>query len=201
MRKILFGGAVAACAVFAGVATAGDQIVLDFEEPEVPVDPGIQQVEQGYMGFQWSEIQDGPDLSLMNMDWYRANWDAGFEAVSGNQIGWNRFGTDNFSFSSETPLFIKSGYWTNWIGFGPGHIDIDLFLDGELVDTVGADLVDSEWTFVDFGGVMVDEVVIRNGGDGQWWLMDDLVFNPVPAPGAVALIGLAGLAARRRRRA
>ena len=50
----------------------------------------------------------------------------------------------------------------------------------------------------------IDKVLIMDTGtDGQWnILIDTVVFNQnIPAPGAMALLGLGGLVAARRRRA
>lgn len=190
----LFGGAVV-CAGIASVASA-DGILLDFEEPDTT---SIQQVTQGYAGITWSEIFGGPDLSVMDEAYYHATYGASLDFF-GDQVGWNRFGGDNFSMTLPEAMFLKSGNWTPWLGFGPSSLEIELYLDGDLVGLEGVTMVEEQWTFVDFGGVLVDHVVVRNFGDSQWWLMDELVFNKIPAPGALALLGVAGLVARRRRR-
>ena len=40
----------------------------------------------------------------------------------------------------------------------------------------------------------------KNGSDGENWTATGINFDTAPAPGALALLGLAGLAARRRRK-
>lgn len=197
MKKTLVSGLVVACAMTAGAAMADGDVLLTFEDPDTD---SLQQVTQGYAGFTWSEIFGGPDLSVMNIDYYNTNYAASLNALSGDQIGWNRFGGDNFSVDFGGDMIVNSGNWSPWKGFGPSTITIELYDNGDLVGSFNAGMVEDQWTHVDFGGTVADRMVIRNFGDSQWWLMDDILIKKIPAPGALALLGLAGLMAHRRRR-
>ena len=77
---------------------------------------------------------------------------------------------------------------------------VDFYDDGGLVGSIGTGaMVGNVWSHV-VANLEADQMVFRSGG-GVWWLIDDLSFNKVPAPGAIALLGLAGLVSRRRRSA
>ena len=65
----------------------------------------------------------------------------------------------------------------------------------------GIAMTNNAWTVVDLGNTTVDELVFRNFAGSQWYLIEDLTLGAVPAPGALALLGIAGIVARRRRRA
>jgi hypothetical protein len=199
MKRVLFGCAAAAGAMVATAALADGGGYLDFEDPNVP---DIIDAPNPYHGTTWGTSGgDGlSQLGLMDVNWYNANYGASLTAISGDQVGWSRFGEDNISVSFSSNVIIKDFYLTPWLNFGPSSMTIDFYDDGGLVASVGSGaLVGNAWTHV-VANVEADQMVFRSGG-GVWWLIDDLSFNKVPAPGAIALLGLAGLVSRRRRSA
>ncbi len=84
--------------------------------------------------------------------------------------------------------------------------NLDIFGPGGLIGTISVDANMNDFAdqFIGFNSdELVTSVTIRygNGSDvGLFTYIDDVYFN-IPAPGALALLGLVGLAHRRRRRA
>jgi len=84
----------------------------------------------------------------------------------------------------------------------PGVLRFELYLDGEIVGWT--ENVPVTGTVGQFGGLITDVafnqvLVIQDAGDVD---IDNLYFSfePIPAPGALALLGIAAIAGRTRRR-
>jgi len=79
---------------------------------------------------------------------------------------------------------------------------VRFFADGALVATEGISENGTTWTrdinFADLASV--DRIEIDSANDGWLFGVDNLDFVQVPAPASLALLGLGGLAATRRRR-
>lgn len=96
-----------------------------------------------------------------------------------------------------------------WDPSGPpspfgGGLGVFVFNDGvEIASYFGepawAGLGDSWFDIAATDGMVFDEVRILGFGFTPTTYADNLSWNPVPAPGALALLGLAGLSRRRRR--
>ena len=97
-------------------------------------------------------------------------------------------------------LFVRSTGWEDtdliYITFG----------DSVLIDTTGQDIdndfaeLEANWTSLSAAGS--GELVIQfvSNSSNESIYIDNIQWTGVPAPGALALLGLAGLASRRRRR-
>lgn len=72
----------------------------------------------------------------------------------------------------------------------------------QLIETVDMQLGLNEWTWFGWHSDQAFTKVVIHGGTnpGPPIVMDDLQVNYTPAPGALAMLGLAGVAASRRRR-
>jgi len=144
--------------------------------------------------------------------------------------GSNFFNGDEFGQMNGAPsesLFaaFPSLQWDTWLAIGdaqlsvsPGFPDVALAGGGEVI--VGED--NAAWfngnpgepAFEDDGNVMIGQFTFSEDTDVSFSLNVQIIdasgverqeyltasFNHVPAPGAVALLGLAGLAGTRRRR-
>jgi hypothetical protein len=100
---------------------------------------------------------------------------------------------------SGPPSFFGGGL--NVFLFNDGVQVHDLFVqNGDIATPAWGGIGDSWFDITTSGGDVFDEVRILGFGFGPTTVMDDLSWNQVPAPGALALFGLAGLGARRRRR-
>lgn len=138
--------------------------------------------------------------------WRPADWGSFFDNIPGSSGGAamaDNWGTSNLLFEFSSPInrvgmLLSTGTRTDYM--------ISLFdTAGGLIDTVIASMpADTEAVFIgyeytsgDIGSVLVFEEV----DNGQIILLDDLRFEAVPAPGALAMLLVAGIGARRRRRA
>ena len=94
-------------------------------------------------------------------------------------------------------MFVQSTGWES-------NDRIIIEIGGEVIlDTAGSDIDDLglEGVWTEFGGGAGDLKISldSNSGSEATWV-DNIVWTGVPAPGALALLGLAGIAGRRRRR-
>ena len=102
---------------------------------------------------------------------------------------------------------------------GATGVSFDMFVDGTgwesddrimveiggvvILDTAGSDIDDLDleevWTTYE-GGAGKLEISLDSNSGPEAIFIDNIVWTGVPAPGALALLGLAGIAGRRRRR-
>ena len=177
MKLLKFMMAVVASMSLTGFASG---VVLDFEDLV-----GQNLMPDGYGGVaDWG-------------DWWYYDWDQ-FPYVphSGNVRLYN-IGDGHFTFEESV---IFEGAWFAGYGTGDGYLPIsfDLYFDGNLVHTSDSvDLVPdghTYWLASGYNG-FVDMVQVQ--GSHGWYVMDDVTF--IPAPGALALLGIGLLGSRRRR--
>jgi MYXO-CTERM domain-containing protein len=88
--------------------------------------------------------------------------------------------------------------WTSW------SVDVHEIADWRIITNVGNGTLGSVATASEIQSVLADltGLYIRgeytNGADSA--ALDNVLFAPIPTPGAIAVLGLAGLASGRRRR-
>lgn len=215
--------ALAGAALFGGSAFAGYTItqgasaptytdhVLNFDEPGGPsgvVSPDAWATSHGI-----SEMQAG-DL-VPQVDNYDAIFGGGGGWLGGNTNAFfGNFGVfmtldhDVSAMSlqvwdpSGPPSFFGGGL--NVILFNDGVEVWDLFVQTGDIATPAWGGVGDEWfDIATTDGAVFDEVRILGFGFGPTTFVDNLSWDvaSVPAPGALALLGLAGLTGTRRRRA
>lgn len=136
-------------------------------------------------------------------DWHSGGWqyyDFGqppYNPHSGLTRLYSTIGGNEFTFAHDTVL---SGAWFSGYGTPNGYppISWSLYYQGNLVHTSGTlDCTDvPQFLSTGYNG-LVDRVQVN--GTTDFFVMDDLTYD-VPAPGAAAVLGLAGAAAARRRR-
>lgn len=97
-------------------------------------------------------------------------------------------------------LFVRSTGWED-----SDLIDIT-FGGVALLDTTGADInndfsyLEGVWTTLELAGSGQLVIKFASNSSNESIALDNIQWTGVPAPGALALLGLAGLASRRRRR-
>jgi hypothetical protein len=183
---------------------------LTFDEPGTPI--GAVSTDYWATSHNIAELQAG-DLAPQ-VD----NWDATF----GGTGGWLGENTNSFfgnfgvfmtleNAASEMsmqiwdpsgpPSFFGGGL--NVILFNDGVQVHDLFLqNGDITEPAWGGIGDEWFNITTTGGDVFDEVRILGFGFTPTTFMDNLSYNEVvPAPGSLALLALAGIAGRRRRRA
>jgi len=157
----------------------------------------------------------GVDASIRNFQWSSGAWTSGGVGQVSNW-GWAG-GTGNEMILNNTNLgldFVGSvgsaGYLVFQFGEYGGNMNLDI--NGHFVNF-------NNWEDLDgatIGGVTVNVLAGGLGNDkgtvefnglidkfltgGQEYAVDNFRYQLVPAPGALALLGVAGIAGRRRRR-
>jgi hypothetical protein len=156
-----------------------------------------------------------------NFDSYSGNFTGGVAGVSG-QVNWSATATSGvaviggrLSASSPEPLTLSfSGsasvyglggniFGTDAVGAAVPSLVFIMLNDG----TSYTNLIDSSNAFVGFistgaaiNSMRVSAQSLPGGSTSVYPTLDNMDFAYVPAPGALALMGLAGLAGSRRRR-
>ena len=106
---------------------------------------------------------------------------------------------------------VSLDFWLNSTGYETTAPNVDFLTitaGGEVgIDTTGSDIddlgIEGAWTTLTWTGLTDSEVVITfsSNSGSETLMIDNVIWEgaAVPAPGALALIGLAGIVARRRR--
>ena len=212
MRVTTILAAVAATGVVTGaygdfvVTQSSTQTVFDdhnltFDEPDVPV--GVPMDPWTYY-----QASDGITFTSGNGFLMAEDWDT-LEGIAGGTGEGNQLnGGFNIAMHFDAPVSEVS--WQGWAnGNGPpfGGMFVVLLLEGvEVYAEFGLPVpfgtdVDSWYSAVGTDGMVFDELRFGNGAFNSFnTYMDNVTFNNVPAPGALALLGLAGVLGGRRRR-
>ena len=100
---------------------------------------------------------------------------------------------------SGEPSFFGGGL--NVILLNDGELVWDLGTqNGEIAEPAWGGLGDSWFNITTTDGMVFDEVRILGFGFTPTTFVDNISWNPIPTPGTLAVVGLAGLGAVRRRR-
>lgn len=106
---------------------------------------------------------------------------------------------------------VSLDFWLNSTGYETTSPNVDFLTitaGGELgIDTTGSDIddlgIEGTWTTLTWTGLTDSEVVITfsSNSGSETLMIDNVVWegDAIPAPGALALLCLAGIVARRRR--
>ena len=106
---------------------------------------------------------------------------------------------------------VSLDFWLNSTGWETTEPNVDFLTitaGGEVgLDTTGTDIddleIEGEWRTLTWTGLTDSEVVITfsSNSGAETLMIDNVVWEgeAIPAPGALALLGLGGLVARRRR--
>lgn len=201
----LFGGALLAAGA---PSTASADVFTDRAAFEGAY-PGLPNLDfEGYApdgGF----IQPAPDFSAFGVTF--TDGDTGTDALTAivDSAGFANTPTDAFfinafqatadMFFSPPVLAVGMEVATGFGGFG-ATVDVfdpdDTLIATETFDTESENIFT---TFIGFGNLGDIARIIVTPLDGGFTLLDDVTFG-VPAPSSIALLGLGGLVATRRRR-
>ena len=175
---------------------------IDFNEPGVPVGVPMDP-------FTFYQASDGISFGSGNGFTMVEDWDT-LEGIAGGEgMGNQLAGGFSVRMMFDTPINEIS--WQGWADGNPappfGGINVILKRDGaELAFYSGVAAfggIGDEWFNVTSSGdsEAFDEIVFFNGAFSSFTSYVDTISwsNPVPAPGAMALLGIAGLIGRRRR--
>jgi len=122
---------------------------------------------------------------------------------------WPGFGrqlTDNAAISDillefDEPM-LRAGFD---VGIGDATFTVEFYNGGDLLGSVTDSVVGVDGHFFagweDAGGITSIRIIEPSGENGRVGGIDNVRYDYIPAPGALALIGIAGLGLRRRRRA
>ena len=179
---------------------------LTFDEPGGPT--AVVSPDAWATSHNIAELQAGDSVPQVD------NWDA----IFGGGGGW--LGGNTNSFFGNFGVFMKLENAATemsmqiWDPSGPpspfgGGAGIFLFNDGVDVTPGGFfgfepawGGIGNEWLNITTSdGDVFDEVRILGFGFSPTTFMDNMSYNEIPAPGSLALLALAGIAGRRRRRA
>lgn len=219
--QIAKGIAVLALLGLAGSAVARPVIDFDTDALGAPIASGTSAVgAQPYAAWGVTFGTDpyaGPNGSGSSASFYATN--SGATIASGDVGG---FGPANGGSTSGNLLHTFSSDWLSEDGdpvitltFAPGITAVSLSMVGISSGWTGIELYSGGangtlvgFDFADVGGQeafsingLGDTLVIYVGTFDDWVGIDNISFTNVPTPGAVALLGLGGLVAGRRRRA
>ncbi len=175
--KARFLGAVVVLALSGG---AQGGVVLGWD------DLGKGLLPQNYLGFTWSGHGEpgGPgDWGTVTVAFINDFYDASLPEISSPNVASNLFGDDDTWVLLGGDYFLESAFYTRWPNIaeqGAPAIRVTGFDDGALVYDETFATTEGEWSFADFGGVVIDELHIsRTTPEPAWWLMDDLTLQPV----------------------
>jgi len=197
-------GAVAVVAVAAG-SMAQASVTVDFNGVTVPTGSFVQLSPTTYGGFAW-----GGDLEVFDQTYWQANY-------GGNTSGF----TGNLAYGGNDAPFPSFPITATWAG--AGSISLDGLNIGSIWATIGGNAstsvivkgfknnsevaaqtitLTSSVQAVTFSGGFgdIDMFSFEVGSGGGFFYFDSFSYSVVPAPGAMALLGVAGLAGSRRRR-
>jgi len=208
MKMSLTTGAAALVALASGSAAIADINVtqgasgttytttLNFDEPGGPIGAGLANNLWAGIGLADMAAGDGNNV----VDNFTQPWIGTDNAFLGNFGVFMTFDSDLTNFSGQ--------FWDPSGPPGPmgGGLGVFVFNDGA---EVANSFVTPSWGFVGddwlditaTDGMVFDEIRILGFGFDPTTYADNLSWNAVPAPGGVAMLGLAGVVAGRRRRA
>jgi hypothetical protein len=196
--------AVVGTALAAGSAMAS--VTVDFNGVTTSGSVETQLSPSSYGGFAWGGDTEVLAVDSFNGAYGGAGW-SGFTgniAYNGNDLGastpisatWGGSGT---SISLESIAMGK--VWPNIGGFASSEVTIKGFKNSVEVASQIVALTGSTQSVSLTGGFAdIDTFTMVGSAGGGYFYFGSFTYSVVPAPGAIALLGAAGLVGSRRRR-
>jgi len=194
---------IAAAVAVAGSASAS--VTLNFSDITIGA-TGYDSVLNGYGGFNWNEPSNPGVMSqsYFSTTYYEPSGIAGQILFNGT-VGTPLATTASWLGSGTTISLEQMAVGRVWPYLG-GYASTQLTITGYkanvLVGTQVVNQTDSNQMVLFSGGFGdIDKFVITTTAGGNYWFGGEIQFSVVPAPGALALLGVAGIVGGRRRRA
>ena len=174
MKKLL----VMLCSLLLIIGAAGvaGAATIDFETAP----PGAL---GNYEGFEWDNFFRG-DTSMPSGTGLFP------DAYSGSYYAFAGFGTTfEASIDRDTSFFIESLQLTS-VYHDNNTVEIKAYL-GEIQQgsTYTQTVNKGDWVQIDFGHILIDELVFSSPYDTAQYAIDDFTFSEIPIPGAMWLLG------------
>ncbi len=172
---------------------------LDFDEVGGPIGSGIANNAWAGIGLADMAAGDGNNFVGDNAAIFSAPWIGSGLSFYGNFGVFMQFDSDLTNFSGQ--FWDPSGAPSP---FG-GGMSVFVFDEGVQVASLSVTPswggVGDEWIDISSsGGMVFDEIRVLGFGNDPSTYMDNASWNGVPTPSSMALLGLGGFAATRRRR-
>jgi len=195
---LIGGSALGSIAVTQGASGTTYSTTLDFDEVGGPTGPGIANNAWAGIGLADMAAGDGNNFVGDNAGLF-GPWIGTGNSFFGNFGIFMTFDTDLTNFSGQ--------FWDPSGPPGPigGGLGVFVFNDGSEIAnafvTPSWGGVGDEWIDISAdGGMVFDEIRVLGFGFDPTTFADNLSWNAVPAPSSMALLGLSGFVASRRRR-
>lgn len=200
-------GVAAAVATQAGAAVTITQTaapaptyatLLNFDQPGQAT--GVLPANYWQPGYGITDLNAGDGVPYVD----NLNTALGYPWLPSNNSFYGNFGVfmtfdnpvDSLSFQAWDPSGPASPFGGGMVIYAMNNGDV-VFADAFTPAWAG---VGNEWyDIVATGGMEFDEVRVLGNGFNPTTIMDNISWNTVPTPGAVALFGIAGAFIRRRR--
>ena len=172
-----------------------------------------------YAGFSWSSTTTNGYWGVLDNASYRTeipnviSWNNNFDFPSNPNVVLNEdgnVGASQVTLARATPFNLISAYFSDWTQnsnqnfFGASSLTLTGYLNNVQVGSVTFNLAPGPLQLQDINLFGVDRVTFdaTSGGNGYYFLMDNMVYTPIP-PSALllgsGLLGLVGLGWRRRK--